>query len=439
MNRLAELQQKRASKVDAQKNLIDLRKSSDNQTFTDEQRSQFNALQNEIASFDAQIEEERQVIEAEKRAAQSNGKPADKRGGTNEGGEAGEKKNIFRTASIAKAIRSATSGKALSGVEAELSAIGTEQMRSAGLEIPSNSLINIPKELMRSGQHTVTEDGGDFGGQLVVDQTPRLQVPFAPSLFLDRLGVTRLTGLTGGDIPLPVGGNYDHQFLTETAEVALQKQEFDGPKLSPKRLAAAVRINNRLLMQTSLDAEGFVRRQLFDGRDRSINAAAINGTGLTVNPRGILNTPGVSESAIATAAAKPTYEMIVELIGLITQDNATENSLGWLMSPKLRSVLMSTRRDTGSGLMIQNLMNELLGMNVAATSLVPDLAGNKVLIHGDFSQLFVGEWGGASLVVDYSSGLRANAIEIVVNSYADVQIAQPKAFAVNRFIDETAS
>jgi HK97 family phage major capsid protein len=164
-----------------------------------------------------------------------------------------------------------------------------------------------------------------------------------------------------------------------------------------------------------------------------LNSAAINGPGTNNEPEGILNKTGVKTSSVTTAEAA-VWEHVTELMGLVDAEDATELSRAYLMSPQLRAAYMSTKKDAGSGRFVMESRNELNGSNASATSLVPVLSGNESLIYGDFSKLFIGEWGAVSLLEDPYSASLSNAIRLVINAQAGVEIAQPNAFAKNSFI-----
>lgn len=439
MNKVAELQQERASKIEAQKGMIEQRSAREDKNFTQEEETKFKKLNDEIRSLDEKIEFEKSVVEAQKRQAALEGEPQNppaKKGAARAKGEQAEKRDIYAKASVARAIRSVTTGKPLEGAEKEMNELAIEESRVAGVDVPDNSLLNIPMA-MRATAQTVSEDSGEYGGALVQDNAPRLQMPFAPKTFLEKLGATRWTGLTGGDVPLPVANNYNFNWLAETEGITVQKKKFEDGSLSPKRLGAAVEISNRLLIQSSVNVEQTVRNLLFGGYDRAINDAAVNGAGGNA-PTGILNTAGIGLSTV-TAAAKPTRAMAVELPALIEAANATEDSLGYLMSPQLKALLQNTKVDAGSGLFLMPGKDGLLGYKAVTSTLVPELTGNKVLIFGDFSQLFIGEWGSMSVLSDPYSAALNNSVRLVVNGHADVAIAQPSAFAVNKFINETGA
>jgi len=424
MLKIAQLQQERASKTKAQEDLVKARKEGDGK-FTDEQRTQFATLQTEIEALDADIAEERQIEDFEKRAAAQKG---ERKGGTKPKGEEAEKSEIIQRASLNKVFRN---GFALDGAEKELNELGVQANRDAGVETPSKAKFTIPMAALRN--QSVTGNSGDKGGQLVVNQTPRVQMPFQPATFLESLGATRLSGLTGGSIPLPVGQKYTMQWLAENGSITPQSKEYKGPQLSPERLGGAVDISNRLIVQSSPDVESMVRQLILRAYDTALNGAAINGPGENNTPEGILNKDGILLSSVTEAAAAK-WKHVTELMGLIDGDDATEVSRGYIMSPQLRAAYMSTQKDAGSGRFVMDRRDELNGYNASATSLMPVLDGNQVLIYGDFSKLFIGEWGAVSLLEDpYSASLTDN-LRLVVNATAGVEIAQPNAFSANKFI-----
>jgi HK97 family phage major capsid protein len=433
------LKQERASKIEAQGNLIKTTET-EKRSFTETETTEFNKLDDEIRALDTQIEQAEKIEAAQKRAAEM-AAPGAGISGTNldkrEGGEQKEKRAIQQRASIMKAIRTGTAGGKLEGAEKEMNDIALEENRNAGVDTPDKAVVSIPLSFLRATAQTVSEDSGDYGGALVVDQAPRVQMPFAPGDILASLGAQRLTGLTGGDVPLPVGSNYNFAWLTETGAITPQKQKFEGPKLSPKRLGAAVQISNRLLMQSSIAVENWIRQLLLAGYNRTINAAAINGSGQSNQPLGVLNNTDVLLSEVV-AQSVPTKAMITELPKLIHSENATENSLAYLLNHGLSALLQNTKVDAGSGRFLMEAPNSLNGSRALVTNHVPDLSDNHVLIYADWSQLFIGEWGSLSVLSDPYSASLSNSVQLVVNGHADVAIAQPKAFAVNKFLSDEA-
>ncbi|WP_271856080.1 phage major capsid protein [Patiriisocius marinus] len=436
MKRSDELKQKRASAIEAQNKISTTATAEKRDALNADETIEFNKLDDEINGLTADIEQEERQERAAVRNAAMAGAAAASVIPSNDGGEAKEKGVLAQRASVTKAIRSAMSNTPLTGAEKEMNELAIEESRAAGVNIPDNAKVNIPMSFLRATAQTVSEDSGTYGGALVQNQAPRVQMPFSPAGLMEQLGATRWTGLSGGDIPLPVLKDYDFAWLAETAAITPQKKEIAGPTLSPKRLGAAVEISNRLLLQSSVDVEAMIRGRLIAGYDRAIDTAAINGSGTSNQPLGLLNNTGVS-TGVSTDADVPTKALVAELVSLVETANATSQNLSFLGAPALKYLLEITKLDTGSGRFLMEKMNELLGYNFVSSTLVPTLSGNQPLIYGDWSQMFIGEWGALSVLSDPYSGALSNSVRLVLNGHADVQIAQPTAFAVNKFFNAT--
>ncbi|QLE02889.1 phage major capsid protein [Galbibacter sp. BG1] len=425
------LKKQRASKLKEWEDLVN-GAETENRSLNVDEETKITEIRNELASLDTRIEN---AIDLESRQADA----ARFAGGQSQmDGEEAEKSKVKERFSLTKMLRNSLEGTPLEGAEKEAQEIAEQENRNAGVsfaQAPGKTRIMVPLSFIRASQQTVSQDGGEYGGELVVNQAPRVVDGLEPKLFVEELGATMLTGLSGGDIPLPVANSYAFEWLAEGANITPQKKKFVGATLSPKRAGAAVSMSNRLLMQSSLDVEGLVRRKLSQGWANAINGAAINGAGGNA-PTGILNTSGVNQAA-DTAAAAATFAKIVELQGLIEEDNATEINLAYLLSPKLKAALKTKSKDSGSGRFIIE-GNELDGYRFVSTSLVPtgDDGGTPVypLIYGDFSQLYIGQWGAVSFLANPYSEDLADSVRITVNTHADVQIANPQAFAVNGFL-----
>lgn len=425
MKKSNELKLERTAKLDAQRSIVALAKT-ENREITPEEEGRFDALQGEIESLDRSVERAEKFEANELRSVGQ--KAPVKEGGEGNGDQPKTEKRAY---SLLRHLRMGFEGTPLDGPELEMNNRAIAESRAAGVKIPEGANIHIPASVLRGDGLTVSEDGGAYGGALVQDQAPRLQAQFTPKLFLQELGATRLSNLSGGDLPLPVAGAAQYSWLAETERIPEQKFPISGKVLSPKRVGARIPISKRLLMQSSIDAERMVFDILRKGYENIVQVAAINGSGTGNQPLGILNTPGIYS---ATHTAGPiTRPMTLELQAALEGEDATEDSLGFLVHPKVKFALMGTPIDAGSGrfLMENKMVN---GEKVVSSSLVPDLAGQRPVIYGDWSQLFIGEWGSLSLVINPWSKLDSGEIEVIANAYVDVVLAQPKAFAVDKFI-----
>lgn len=422
MKKSDKLKQERKAILDAQ-NVIVQRAKTENREFTPEEQVDLTTKDGEVDALDAKIETAVADEKREARIASMAGAPVG-------GGEKREVEKMEKRFSISRALGQASKG-VFDGVEKEINEIGMSEMRGLSnddIEIKLNSL-TLPSSMARASQ-SVTLDNGDKGGQLVGSE-PRLVDGFIPKLFLEELGATFMTGLKG-NVPLPVPGLFEFDWYDETEDITGADISIKGPVLSPKRAGAGGKISLQLINQSSVDAENLIWGLLRAGAGKCINKAAINGDGLKA-PLGLLSMPGVLDSVLATVATDPELKHILELEGLIQAEDATEVSLGYLSNLKLLTALRGIKKDAGSGRFLME-DGKIDGSKTIGSTLVPALASNYPLIYGDWSQMFIGQWGGLNIVVDPYAGAQSGSVVTWLNMFMDVKVANPKAFARNKFL-----
>lgn len=428
-----ELKKERTAKIVAQRALVNKAKA-ENRDLTDEENQQFDDLQTEADELDGKIERAEKFEKNELRLAGDGAQHLAGAGAS--AGEERELEKVEKRFSINRALFMAQPGKILDGVEREIHEIGQKQNRDSGVKLQTEDAgcFSLPISMLgRATQQTVSQDGGAYGGALVQNAAPVIVDPLRPRLFLQDLGATFMTGLQGGDVPLIVASDFAMEFLAEGASITRQKKQYAGPSLSPKRAGGAVEISNRLIMQSSPDVENLVMTGLRNGFSQLLESASINGAG-GVAPTGLLSYSGVL-SGSSSASASATRALVLELQALIEQNNSTEKSLGYLMSPQLKAILKQVKTDAGSGAFV--LQDELLdGYNFVATSLMPALNSgvNFPLIFGDFAQMVIGQWGAINIKVNPFSADLEDSVRVTLNTHADMQIANPKAFAKNAWL-----
>lgn len=431
MKKSDQLRQQRAAVVRAQKAIIDKAKS-ENRDLTPEETAELATKQTEVEEFESKIAEAENQETIERNFAGLGGLHVPAPGSTPEQREIDK---ITERVSLSNVLRSLASkeGYKLEGAAKELHEIGIEQNRAAGVSTPEDTAFAIPlRAVERATQQTVSQDGGEYGGALVQDQALKMVEGLRPKLFLEELGATFFMGLQGGDLPLISSDAFNMAFMGEVDTITPQKQKFGGKKLSPKRVAGAVDISNRLLLQSSTDVEAWIMKELRNALGTVIQAAAINGTGASNQPTGLLQMTNIN-LAEDTAAAVATWEKMVELQGLIEENNAGDTSLGYLIHPKVKAALKSIRKDAGSGLFLFD-KDGIDGINTVSSSLVPLLTNVYPVIFGDWKELFMGQWGSLNIQANPYSADLSNSTRFVFNTYADSNVVNEKAFAVNKWI-----
>ena len=251
---------------------------------------------------------------------------------------------------------------------------------------------------------------------------------------LGTLGVTYMSGLTSRvSMPnLATGANAD--FVTELADVTDGAGTDASVDLIPSTMGAFVELSRLLVLESVPSIEQIIRNDLLASAADRIEYYAINGSGASGQPTGILNLSGINNLDISTGTDVDalTWADIVALVKLVEEDNGITNdaATGFLSSPAVKSKLASTARVSGtdSVFLLNDPWNSLYGYNAQFTSNVPTNldpgdGGNdaSALIFGDFSNFMIGSHGAPSILVDPYSNSKAGTIRMVL--HADVSMA----------------
>lgn len=269
------------------------------------------------------------------------------------------------------------------------------------------------------------------GGQLVA--TNLLSSDFITllrnAMVINGLGAQFLSGLNGNvAIPRQTGGA-GFYMVAESNLVTASDQAFDQVTLAPKTGAAKTVISRKLMLQSSIDAEAMVRNDLASAIGLGIQNMAINGSGSSNQPTGILATSGIGSVAGGTNGAAPTWANMIDLETAISVANADVGNMAYLTNAKVRGKLKQTFKNATYGenpvWTDGNLVN---GYNAAVTNAVPSnltkgtASGTcSAIVFGNFADLIVGLWGGLELQVDpYSSG---DTGAVIVRAFQDFDVA----------------
>lgn len=253
------------------------------------------------------------------------------------------------------------------------------------------------------------------------------------------LGAQFLSGLVGNiAIPRQTGGATAY-WVAESAAPTESQAAFDQVTMSPKTVGAYSDISRKLLQQSSIDVEGFVRNDLATVLALAIDQAAISGTAANDQPRGILTTSGIGDVAGGTNGLAPTWAHMVELESDVAIANADVGSLGYLTNAKVRGKLKTTSKVSGQNGFIweDGMVN---GYTAAVSNQVPSnlTKGSSsgvasAIIFGNWSDLIIGQWGTLDLLVDPYSGSTSGTVRVV--ALQDVDIAVRHAVSFSAMLD----
>jgi len=414
-------------KVDAQKAIADLLKKED-RSFTDDERVNFDQLSDDIDTIEKSITDLLKLEKAALRAAAVGKAPA-----TPQGAEGPEKKAKKRY-SLVRAIGLMAEGKPLDGIEAEMHQEAKRELARSGQALEG---LGIPSMMMGKNDRVIEVATDVSAGHLVGTETADVIGALRPKLVIEEMGATVMSGLVG-NLDLPIGdGLATAAWKSEQGQNNETTPTVRNVELRPKRLTAYTDVSKQILIQTSGSVENWIRDELSNAIARAVDAAAINGSGTSNQPNGILNTTTVNAVEMGTNGDNITRAKLIEMITNVAANNADVDNMGFILTPEVRGFLQDLKTDAGSGLFVWNdaLQNMLLGYKAATTNLMPKnlVKGSATACHGmifgDFSQLVLGSWGGADLIVNPYSKAKDGLVEIVVNSFWDIAVKHGKGFS----------
>ena len=293
----------------------------------------------------------------------------------------------------------------------------------------------VPADVLRRALNTSTSGSadGDTGGYSVA-------IDLMAQSFIDmlrnravamQLGTT-MGGLVGNiTIPRQASGATGY-WIGEDGDATEDGLEMDQIGMNPKTVAAYSEITRRLLMQSSLDVEALVRRDLATALALTIDKAFFYGSGSSNQPTGIKNVTGINavdfggSGAGAGAGGLPTYAEVVAMESAIAADNADVASMAYVMGSGMRGHFKTTQKFTGGGDTgtIWEPGNTVNGYRTEVTNQIT--AGD--LFFGNFADAMIGMWGGLELNADPYTHSTKGRLRIVAMQDVDFVLRRTESF-----------
>lgn len=300
--------------------------------------------------------------------------------------------------------------------EIEMSHAAARQLgkEAKGILVPEDVLAT---RAFNAGGAANTPSGAQSGSNLVDTQ-------FMAGSFIEmlrnrttimRMGTT-MGGLVGNvDISRQTGGATAY-WLGEGDDATEGSPSIGQIELSPKTLAAYTDLTRRLMMQSTPDAEGIVRRDLVNAVAQALDYAGYYGSGTSNQPRGLKNYTGINAKDFG--ATWPTYAELVAMESEVSADNADIGQMGYIGNARFRGNCKTTPKfGTGTEAVIWEGGGTVNGYRAEITNQLID--GD--VFFGNFADLIIGLWGGLDLTVDPYSLSKSGGVRIVV--FQDVDFA----------------
>lgn len=198
-------------------------------------------------------------------------------------------------------------------------------------------------------------------------------------------------------------------YTAENAQIPVSEQTFaETPLLLPRDLAALVPVSDRLLRDavSSPSIDLVLRQDLAEVLAVRADLAFLRGTGENQEPRGILNTPGLTPPPENGAVD---FDTLKQMAAALRAQNAPFMRPGWIFHPTVLSTLDQLKiaqndsryLSSDAALLTFNEIGgggSLLGMSFLTTTQIPE---NEIYFSSDWGEAWVAE--NESLVIEASS------------------------------------
>jgi HK97 family phage major capsid protein/HK97 family phage prohead protease len=356
-----------------------------------------------------------------------------------------------REYSLVRAINASISGDwSNAGLEREAS---IDLARQMGRE--TNGFF-MPTNLRMETRASYAVGAAATGGNLVATEllaSSFIEVLRNKALIMN-LGPTVLSGLTG-NVAIPRQNSATATYwVTEGTAITEAEATFDQVTLTPRQLGALSEYSRLALQQATPGIEALVRNDLARVMALGVDAAAINGSGASGQPKGILNQSGIGSVAMGTngsaflASSTTTgtgIDQLIDLEKLLDVANALDGSLSYLTNAKGVAAMKKLKDQYGDyiwGNSAEDLTGatagSINGYRVARSNQVPSnlVKGTSgavcsAVLFGDFSQLVIGMWGGLEILPNPydSTAYTKGAVRIRAMQTVDIAVRHAESFA----------
>lgn len=284
--------------------------------------------------------------------------------------------------------------------------------------------IFVPNEILRAKRDlnvgTATAGGNVVATDLMASSFIELLRNRAVVM---RAGATMMSGLQGNvAIPKQTGAATAY-WVAESGAPDESQQTIGQVTMTPKTVGAYTDFSRRLILQSSIDVENMVRRDLAAVIALAIDTAALYGTAASNQPRGLKNQSGINTKDFA--ATNPTFAELVAMETEVQTDNADIGTMRYLMNPAQVGAAKTTPKfGSGTEATIWEPGNTINGYAVERSNQI--VAGD--VFFGNFADLLIGFWSGLDLTVDPYAGATSGTVRVIALQDCDIAVRNAVSF-----------
>lgn len=241
-----------------------------------------------------------------------------------------------------------------------------------------------------------------------------------------RLGAIRLPGQRENiALPRMVSDPTLTWLTTETTAAAESTPTTQQVAGSPKHASAYIDVTRLINKQSNPAVDAVLFRLIARALAVGIDIAALNGSGASGQPLGILNTAGLN----TVSGTSLGYTGLVSAQHAVADDNAVldPNGLGYVTTPTIAQTLKGRQRftNTDSPLWAGAIhAGSIEGVTALSTKGMP----TATMLYGDWSSVLVPEWGTLAIDVNPFQDFTMGIIGIRGIWSIDVLVTHPESF-----------
>jgi len=257
-------------------------------------------------------------------------------------------------------------------------------------------------------------------------------------MVVQQAGARVMNGLTGNvAIPRQTSGASAY-WVAESGSPTESQAAFDQVTMTPKTMGSFVDIARRLILQSSVDAERFVREDIAAAIAREADRVGLHGSGSGNEPRGVANVSGINAVVGGTNGAAPTWPLMVKLETEVAADNADLGALAYVTNTKVRGKLKETEKFAGGGREIwQDGATPLNGYaayvsNQVLSNLTKGSSSGvcSAIFFANWADLIYGNWGVMDVLVDPYTGGTSGTLRVISLVDMDVIVRHQESFCL---------
>jgi len=230
-------------------------------------------------------------------------------------------------------------------------------------------------------------------------------------------------------------------WVAESGSPTGSNQTLDQVLFTPHTAAAYTDVSRRFFELTILDSgEEFVKQDLTAILGRLVDLGALNGTGASNQPLGILQNTAITTSntvALGTNGAAPTWSALVELHTIVARGNAADLGESVYLGNADVTGTLATTNKSGSTFPVFLLEDDkVFNKRYLETNQLPNNltkssgTGLSPICGGVWNQLILAYWTGVDFIVDPYTGSSSGTVRIVALQDMDIQVRHAAAFSV---------